>query len=234
MNRKSISKIVSIAAICIMMIALYILGMKGREAVAAKMEGKKEDETKTVVIDAGHGGIDPGKVVGAVNEKDINISIALKLKKELEDEGIKVVMTRVDDEGLYDINDRNKKVTDMNNRCTIVNDSDADILVSIHQNSYEDVNVKGAQVFYYEHSKKGQKLATNIQSELCKYDKDNKRKEKGNDSYYLLLNVKVPAVIVECGFLTNVEERELLKSDIYQEEIARCIKDGINQFFKNE
>lgn len=230
MGLKSSRKIVGIAVICVMMIALYVLGQQGRKSVLARTEETK----KVVVIDAGHGGVDPGKVSGGVNEKDINLAIALKLREKLEKTGIKVIMTREKDEGLYELSDSNKKIVDMNNRCKLVNESDASILVSIHQNSFEDANVKGAQAFYYKHSKKGQLLASSIQSAICDYDSENKRVEKGNDSYYLLLNVKVPAVIVECGFLTNPTEKEKLTNDAYQEEMARWIQEGINRFFKNE
>ena len=110
-----------------------------------------------------------------------------------------------------------------------MNEANADILVSIHQNSYHSSSVKGAQVFYYEKSKEGRRLATNIQSELVsKLVKDGKgRVEKANDNYYILLNVGCPAVIVECGFLSNTEEAAKLASEEYQRMVAEAIADGI-------
>lgn len=115
------------------------------------------DSTKrTVVLDSGHGGFDPGKESSdGILEKHINLAIAERLKELLEKEGIRVVMTRTDDNGLYTESDSNKKIADMKKRCAIIDAAKADIVVSIHQNSYQSPEVKGAQVFYYKHSAEG-------------------------------------------------------------------------------
>ena len=121
---------------------------------------KIDYEAKTVAIDSGHGGIDPGKIsADGILEKDVNLAIASKLKILLEQSGITVIMTRADDNGLYQESDSNKKAADMKKRCSIINGSKADIAVSIHQNSYVGEASKGAQVFYYKQSEEGKKLA---------------------------------------------------------------------------
>lgn len=193
---------------------------------------KKEEYIGTVVLDAGHGGNDPGKVgVNKCIESDINLSIVLKLKDYLEKNNVQVVLTRKDKNGLYDENDTNKKVTDMKNRCKIINEADCDLMVSIHQNSYSSSGVKGAQVFYFKNSNDGEKIAKIIQARLIdEVDKDNGRQSKDNDSYYILKNVECPAVIVECGFLSNYEEAELLCDEKYQEKLAIAIGNGIIEY----
>ena len=148
------------------------------------------------------------------NEKKINLEIARKVRKELEERGYQVVMTREDDNGLYTDSDSNKKTADMKKRCHMAEENNADILVSIHQNSYQSEGVKGAQVFYYKASEDGKKLAEAIQASFKQnLDPENGREAKANDSYYILLNVKCPAVIAECGFLSNYEEAELLEQE---------------------
>jgi N-acetylmuramoyl-L-alanine amidase len=114
----------------------------------------KQDKKITIVLDAGHGGRDPGKVgINGAEEKKINLSIALKLKELLDQNDINVILTREDDNGLYSENDRNRKQADMRKRVEIINNSDAVAVISIHQNSFPQEDQKGAQVFYYSHSK---------------------------------------------------------------------------------
>ena len=157
------------------------------------------------------------------NEKKINLEIARKVRKELEERGYQVVMTREDDNGLYTDSDSNKKTADMKKRCRMAEESNADILVSIHQNSYQSEGVKGAQVFYYKASEDGKNL-----------DPENGREAKANDSYYILLNVKCPAVIAECGFLSNYEEAELLEQEKYQEKVAKAVAEGVEEYFSGK
>ena len=187
---------------------------------------------KTVVVDGGHGGMDGGKQsASGVMEKDINLTIAYDLKQMLEDCGIHVVMTRTDDSGLYSETDRNKKVADMKKRCEIIDNSNADMVISIHQNSFDSSNVYGAQVFYYKHSTEGKKLAQILQSTLKEnLDKTNKRVEKANDTYYMLIHTKCPIVIAECGFLSNPEEATLLSSEDYQMRVATALYNGIIEY----
>ncbi len=222
------------------MLLVLSLVYVGREVVlytGAKGVGKKgggdPGETEfCVVIDAGHGGRDPGKIgINGVEEKKLNLLIAEKLKKYLEANDVKVVMTRDSDEGLYDADTSNKKVQDMKRRITMIEEAAPHITVSIHQNSYPEEYVHGAQVFYYTGSREGQELAELVQKQLVeKADPENKRGVKANDSYYLLKKTNVPIVIVECGFLSNSREAEKLCTDEYQEELAWAIHMGVLQY----
>jgi N-acetylmuramoyl-L-alanine amidase len=193
---------------------------------------KSGNEKPVVVIDAGHGGNDPGKVgVNNALEKDINLSIAIILKKMLEAEDIQVVMTRETDMGLYDENSNNKKVQDMKNRCSLISKTEPVLTVSIHQNSYHEEYVNGAQVFYYKHSANAKKLAEIIQKQIQTHvQPDNKRVSKNNASYYLLKKTDYTTVIVECGFLSNYKEAENLIDEDYQQKLAWAIHLGILQY----
>ena len=175
-----------------------------------------------VVIDAGHGGHDPGKVgVNDALEKDINLQIAQKVKKHLEKNGIQVIMTREDD-AMEDT-----KLEDMKKRVALINEIKPAITVSIHQNSYSDASVKGAQVFYYAGSEVSKEVASLMQEELRKVDTENTRQIKSNSDFYMLKKTEVPTIIVECGFLSNPGEAEKLTSEEYQEEMAQAICSGI-------
>ena len=189
-------------------------------------------ETPVVVVDAGHGGTDPGKVgVDGSLEKDINLAVAERLKTYLEQDDVKVIMTRETDTGLYSETDSRKKMADMKKRCEIIEESGADLVVSIHQNSYHQEDVSGAQVFYYRKSEKGKRLAEILQKRFdYALGDQNRRKAKPNDSYYLLLHVKCPIVIVECGFLSNWKEAALLKTEEYQDRVAYTLHMGIMEY----
>ena len=164
-------------------------------------------------------------------EKDINLNIAHKLKVLLESQGYEVVMTRSTGEGLYQPGTRNMKVEDMQKRCGIITEAMPIFTVSIHQNSYPQEYVKGAQVFYFGQSKEGEELAKKIQNSLVAHlDPENHRVEKANESYYLLKKTPTPTVIVECGFLSNREEAELLKTEDYQDKVAWAVMMGILQY----
>lgn len=183
----------------------------------------------TVVVDAGHGGRDPGKVgVNGILEKDINLSIALKLKTLLEENDFHVIMTREEDIGLEEEGASSKKVSDMRKRVEIINNSDALVAISIHQNSFSQEDCKGAQVFYYSTSETGKEFANIMQNQLKKSIKDgNKRKAKSNNNYYMLKNTKCPIIIVECGYLSNNQECALLGDENYQEKMAWSIHLGL-------
>lgn len=190
-----------------------------------------------VVLDAGHGAADPGKVgCNQANEKDINLSIVKKLKTALEKEKVRVVLTRESDEPLYQPDAPNKKMADMNRRIEIMEAASPDLVVSIHQNSYHDPSVCGPQVFYYHASEKGKRAAQFLQASFDEVDEiENRRKPKANDNYYLLLHTSMPMVIAECGFLSNPREADLLIQDTYQEKIARVLTKGIlNYLNRNE
>lgn len=185
-------------------------------------------DKKCIVIDAGHGGFDPGKVASdGVNEKNINLAIASKLSTFLEEGGAVIRNTRIEDSSLSE-----SKRQDLKSRAEIANNSKADIFVSIHQNSFPKSSVKGAQVFYYKGSEEGKKLAGFIQNRLKEVvDIDNSRIAKANDSYYVLKQIKIPSVIVECGFLSNGIEHNKLMSSEYQEKLAWAIYMGILDYF---
>lgn len=204
-----------------------------REAAAyVTSKGVEADNRPCVVIDAGHGGIDPGKIgINDALEKDVNLSIALMVKQFLEADDIRVVLTRESDEGLYDADADNKKVQDMKRRVALIEETAPVVTVSIHQNSYPEEYVHGAQVFYYDTSAEGKRLAELLQTRLvADIDPQNHRQVKANDSYYLLKKTGSPIVIVECGFLSNWEEAEKLCSEEYQEKLAWAIHLGILQY----
>ncbi|MCM1308305.1 MAG: N-acetylmuramoyl-L-alanine amidase [Butyrivibrio sp.] len=229
MNRKALDVFMAV-----LLIAGVVCTMEFGLPKAAKTSGTAEREPKTVAIDPGHGGIDPGKVgVSGSVEKDINLSISLKLKECLLARGYEVALTREDGEGLYSESDVNKKAADMRKRCEIIEKAGADLAVSIHQNSYTEPDVSGAQVFYYKHSAQGKKLAEILQERLKeRLDNDNSRACKSNDNYYMLIHTPCPTVIVECGFLSCPEEEAKLADEAYQQAVAEALADGIDAYFE--
>ena len=245
-KRNKLVNVMSVVLLCAVWVTTGLFSACGDRSSGENMPEQEEESEKkgnkepelTVVVDAGHGGMDPGKVgVDGQLEKDINLSIALMLKDILEkreDISIEVVLTRSEDMGHYKETDSNKKMADMKARCQIVEESGADILISIHQNSYHASSVHGAQVFYYGESAEGKNLAESIQDNLVSnLSADGKgRVAKANDSYYILLNVGCPAVIVECGFLSNPEEARLLESEEYQRKVAECIGEGLAEYLE--
>lgn len=184
---------------------------------------------KRVILDAGHGGWDPGKVgSGGADEKTLNLAITQKLQAYLEAGGAEVILTRETDAALG-----SGKREDMAQRKRITNESDGDILVSIHQNAFPSARAKGAQVFYHQSSLQGKLLAEILQESLReRLDAENQRQAKENTAYYILRTTEIPAVIVECGFLSNREEEALLNAAEYQEKIAWAIYCGIWEYFE--
>ncbi len=183
-------------------------------------------------LQSAHGGDDPGKIgINGVPEKDINLRITEKLRQYLEADGIRVVLTRETEDGLYDASAPNKKVQDMKRRIEKIEQTDPVLTVSIHQNSYPEEYVHGAQVFYYNGSSGGEQLAGLIQTQLVQdLDPENHRQIKPNDSYYLLKKTKGTIVIVECGFLSNAAEAGKLCDEAYQDRVAWSIHKGILQY----
>ncbi|MGN0351607.1 MAG: N-acetylmuramoyl-L-alanine amidase [Roseburia sp.] len=213
---------------------LFAAFLLARNGAALVQSTKAEKDVLRIVIDAGHGGIDPGKVgINNALEKDVNLEIALKLEKKLKEKGIDVVMTRTDDSGLYSESSTNKKVEDMQERCKLISEAEPVFTVSIHQNSYITEDIKGAQVFYYGQSEVGKELAETIQASLIELvDSNNRRTAKANESYYLLKKTTSPTVIVECGFLSNSEEAALLVTSEYQDTIVDAIYQGILNYLE--
>ncbi|MFP3155677.1 N-acetylmuramoyl-L-alanine amidase [Lachnospiraceae bacterium ZAX-1] len=223
-------KLEIIMAVVVLATACY-LAKEGSVLVQNLQVGKAEN---CIVIDAGHGGMDPGKIgINGEEEKTINLSIALKLKTLLEGQDIKVILTRTGDDGLYSEASKNRKVEDMRKRCEIITKNMPIFTISIHQNSYTQESIKGSQVFYYGQSVEGKKLAEIIQESMVeRLDPKNHRMAKANESYYLLRRTPTPTVIVECGFLSNVGEAKLLTTEEYQEKVAQAVHIGIMKYLK--
>lgn len=198
--------------------------------------GFGEPKKAVVVVDPGHGGTDPGKVgINGQLEKDINLEIAKKLKTYLEASDVTVVLTRDKDMGLYSSGDAHKKMADMRKRCQLIEEAKPDLVISIHQNSYHEEAICGGQVFYYKTSVRGKKLAQILQERFDYVLGDaNKRQAKANDNYYLLLHVKEPIVIAECGFLSNGEEAKKLETEEYQDRLAWTLHMGIMEYLNQE
>lgn len=185
----------------------------------------------TIVIDAGHGGRDDGcSGFGGSKESDINLKVAKNLKTFLEEMGVKVVMTRSDKNALYDADATNFKESDMKNRMKVIDSANPQMVISIHQNSFTDSSVKGAQAFYQEDEEKSKVFAESVQSQLLT-QLPNAKKECNAGDYYLLKESRYPAIIVECGYLTNSEEEKLLISDEYQNKVAYSIMCGVVKYF---
>ena len=196
-------------------------------------------KNKIIIIDPGHGGIDPGAVSRAgVTEDDINLQIALKLRKLIEQSGGVALMIREDDSGLYSDGKtriRDKKNEDLRTRHEMINSSKADIFISVHLNSFPQSQYYGAQSFYNKGDEEGKKIAELIQNELIEVIKNqNIRKAKSIDTVYILKNKKLPGALVECGFLSNSQEEKLLQEDKYQEKIAWSIFMGIMRYFEGK
>ena len=168
-------------------------------------------------------------------EAESNLKIALKLQNLLEQSGATVILTRSDENAIYDIDSktlRQKKISDIHNRVKIGNESSADIFVSIHLNKIPQGEYWGWQTFYKEDNEEGKKLATSIQNNLNEtIQKENTRVPMKIDNIYIIKHVEIPTAIVECGFLSNPEEEKLLLTDEYQNKLAWGIYTGIMDYF---
>ena len=229
--RKKIELVMGIA----LLVAAYFLTRYGANSImSTSNNATKKDGKITIVVDAGHGGEDPGKEgINGSLEKDINLSIALKLQKLLEAKDINVVMTRTTGKGLNDENSNNKKIDDLKKRVEVMDNSNADLVVSVHHNSYPKEEINGPQVFYHEQSQKGKEIAEFMQKHLIEELKPEwERESKPNESYYILKKTKIPIIIVECGFLSNKREADLLATDEYQDKVANAICSGLIKYFE--
>lgn len=192
-----------------------------------------------IILDAGHGNPDGGAVSndGSVIESDINLSVVLKLQNLLETAGCNVLLTRSDENGIYETTAetiRAQKISDMKNRVKIANNSGAELFISIHMNKLPQTQYYGWQSFYKNKDEISKKVAQNIQTSLNYYmKKENKREIKSISKIYLTEHVEIPLVLIECGFLSNQEETELLKTDSYQDKLAWSIYIGIMEYFEN-
>lgn len=186
----------------------------------------------TVVVDAGHGEPDGGAVgINGTIEKDINLQIALKLREVLENRGVRVIMTRTDDNSICDNSARTlheKKVSDMHNRLEIINTSGADLFLSIHMNSFSDPKSGGLHVFYSRNHPEAEETATLIQESIAELTGAKTHAVKtASDTLFLMKNPIPPAILIECGFISNPEEEKLLNDDNYQSKIAFSIANAV-------
>ena len=188
---------------------------------------------KIIYLDPGHGGVDPGSIYKDIYEKDINLQICLRLQKNLEEMGATVYLTRYDDYDLSTPNTRTRKKSDLNNRVRLMNDSNADMYISIHLNATNSKKWMGAQTFYDDVNPENKKIAQIMQEELKNNLNTNREIDEISN---MLLNRKVtiPGVLIEVGFLSNDNERYLLKQDSYQEKISQTIVKGILKYYKKQ
>lgn len=191
---------------------------------------------RVIVIDAGHGGFDPG-AIGRLdkNEDKINLEISLRLRRLIEQSGGIVILTREDDNGLNTEKSttiRQKKNEDLRNRRILINESDPDVFITIHMNSFPQSRYYGAQTFYKSGCEKSKSLAIIVQEELRNVlDKDNKRKPQSRNTVYLINRAETVSILVEAGFLSNSNEEKLLNDPIYQEKVAWAINSGLIKYF---
>lgn len=174
----------------------------------------------TIILDAGHGGVDPGTVIGDIKEKDINLKITLKLKEKLEQKKIRVLLTRDKDYDLASPNINRRKKSDFDHRILKINESKADYYLSIHLNFLEDTTYYGPQVFY---TKDNKELALKIQKQLNEKLNSKREVKKIANTIYMYSKLNIPGVLIECGFLSNKEEREKLLTDDYIDKLASII-----------
>ncbi len=194
------------------------------------------DFSKAVIIDAGHGGEDGGTQSSAgVLEKDINLDISMKIGNILKLMGYTVVYTRTDDTLHYDgsaVKQRQKKVSDIHHRMSIIENYPEAVFLSIHQNYFTQSKYYGAQVFYSKNNEKSKFLAETIQTNLRKLiqpENDRQIKPSGTD-IYLLYHAESPAVMVECGFLSNPGEALRLSDGKYQKKISLAVAAGLEEY----
>ena len=195
-----------------------------------------DDSSLKIIVDAGHGIPDGGAVgtLGSV-EQSLNLSIAKKLEEVLSAKGVKVIMTRSDDSGLWTEKSttiREKKVEDMKNRLKIMSKSDAELFITIHMNSHTSISASGLRIFYSPNHSDIKPLAENIQSRMSAVTGAKMSIVKTADkSLYLLKKTPIPAILVECGFLSNPAEEKKLLDDDYQSRLAWAIADAIEKYY---
>ncbi|NCB48716.1 MAG: N-acetylmuramoyl-L-alanine amidase [Clostridia bacterium] len=189
----------------------------------------------TVVVDAGHGGIDGGCVgsTTGVFESELNLAYAYNLAKQLQNMNISVVLTRTDSNGLYETGVSNLKRSDMKKRREIIENVSPDLIVSLHMNSYSLKSCQGAQAFYKKGNECGEMLATYVQTQMYNMLGNAKKTAQVGD-YYLVTCTDIPSVLVECGFLSNVEEELLLQKKSYQDKVCYAILCGVVEFLNEK
>ena len=183
---------------------------------------------KIVFIDPGHGGYDPGTNSDGILEKEINLKISTFLYEEIINNSGMAFITRSNDYDLSNVNSSNHKLEDMNKRVKAINNSGADILISIHLNALRDTSVYGPMVYYRKNDYSSLQLAELIQSDLNEFS--GLKKKVHPETYFLFKHTSIPAVLIECGFLSNPNERKLLNQDHYQKSLATCIFNSLIKY----
>lgn len=226
MIKRIIPSVAIILAVCI------IAGVSAFKEVTATTNAPAENSPK-IIIDAGHGGADGGaEALDGTIEKDLNLSIALKLASLMKLGGYKVIMTRTEDTSTDNSPGGFNKKGDLNNRLKLMEENPSAIFVSIHLNKFTTSAASGAQVFYSPKSDCSKELGQSIQKSIVNMlqPENNRVIKMGTNSTYILKNATVPAVIVECGFISNKAELTLLKNEDYQRKMAFSIMAGIMEF----
>lgn len=234
-GKKSIIAIIT-AFLIILSAMLYLTFMANFSAAEASSMPITQ---KTVIVDAGHGGDDGGAIgIDGTVEKDINLDIALKLEKILKFYGFNVIMTRTQDvmtcdDGLDSL--RKRKISDIHNRFELMRKNPDAIFISVHQNKFEDSSQHGTQVFYSGNDERSKELAEAIQTSvtLTMQRKNDRVVKKSGSGIYLLYHAKIPAVLVECGFISNSDEVKKLKDESYRMKLAILIADGLLKYLSN-
>ena len=220
-------------------VTLLLFCLLGNHVSSKKTKDAIARNAYTVILDAGHGGEDGGaSSAQGVLEKVLNLTIAKEIGARLEEQGISVVYTRTEDILLYDRNvdyKGRKKMLDLAARLKIARETENSIFVSIHMNSFPQKQYRGLQVYYSAHHPLSQALALSIQNSVREnLDPNNERKIKKADSaIYLLDRNDKPAILIECGFLSNEEEAGLLATEDYQKKLSALIAQGIADAMKN-
>ena len=231
--------VVLVISLFIIVLILFLIYTAYKNELAAVF-GSGSNNAQTVILDAGHGGLDGGAVgIDGTVEKDINLQITQKLKAVLELYGYNVIMTRSDDGSIHDSDaqsTREQKVSDIHNREKIINEHPDALFVSIHQNHFSQEHVHGTQVFYSRNNTLSPALAQHIQDAIVSHlQPDNKRLiKKSGTEIYLLYHSKIPSVMVECGFMSNKNDMTDLKNQEYQRVLAFSIADGITNYLKTQ
>lgn len=217
-----------ISAVCLVGVWLGVFCDGVRRANATVMP--------TVVIDAGHGGIDAGVrgIITGVKESDLNLSISQKLRGLFVNAGFNCVMTRNTQAGLYGAYSKGFKMRDMKKRKKIIEDSCANVVISIHQNFCPIPSRRGGQVFFNSENASGKSFADCVQLSLNAMEQCAKKSDALAGDYYMLKCTVAPSIIVECGFLSNAQDEELLISDDYQKDLACAIFAGVLTFFNRQ
>ena len=184
---------------------------------------------KTIYIDPGHGGRDPGATYKELRESDINLQISKYIKEELEKNGAIVYLTRIGDYDLSENNAGNHKKNDLTARARLINESNCDMYISIHLNSDPSPTWNGMQIFYTNNNKKNKNIAETIKEQLKL-----KRKIKELNNMYLFEKIKQPGILIEAGFISNPNDRYKLKQTSFQQELSKNITNGIIEYFKKD